>query len=97
MVKREKPAPITLKEGLTYWQFYHMFMMIFQGLFFGSHLVSVYKFAADDVIDDLSLSIAGALLGFRGGLLNRSCALGSYKTTGAPKPRTWAVGIYLTT
>ena len=38
-----------------------MGLLLFQGIFFGSHLVSAYKFAAADVLGDFQLSIAGAL------------------------------------
>jgi hypothetical protein len=52
---------VTVKEGLTSPRFYFLSWLLFQGIFFGIYMASVYKVCAIDVLDDMSLTIAGAI------------------------------------
>ena len=52
---------MTVKEGLTSPRFYFLSWLLFQGIFFGIYMASVYKVCAIDVLDDMSLTIAGAI------------------------------------
>ena len=52
---------MTVGEALTCCRFYHQALLLFNGIFFGIYMGSVYKFAAEEVLDDKSLTIAGAI------------------------------------
>ena len=52
---------MTVGEALTCRRFYHQALLFFLGMFFGLYMASVYKFAAEETLDDKSLTVAGAI------------------------------------
>ena len=52
---------ITVKEALSTRRFWHMALMLLFGIYYGLMLVNIYKLAAQDVLSDKVLTIAGAV------------------------------------
>ena len=55
-----KEDVITFREGVTSVRFWHMFVILFCGMFYGIYMAAVYKTAAQDVLSDKVLTMAGA-------------------------------------
>lgn len=50
-----------MKEGLTSKEFWHLGLMLLNGMFFGLFMASVYKEVALNSLSDHTLTLAGAL------------------------------------
>ena len=54
-------------DALRSWRFWHLSIMLFNGVFFGVYVASVYKTVALCCIDDRALTIAGSVGSFVNG------------------------------
>jgi len=60
-VVRSPKDVVTFKEAFTSWRFYHMTLLLFQGMFFGLYMASIYKVGVMGILSDKQLTIAGAI------------------------------------
>ena len=56
-----------IKDAIRTPRFYHLAVMLFNGVFFGTYMASVYKSFVKGKIDDETLTIAGAIGSFING------------------------------
>ena len=59
--------PIRLKHALRSVRFWHLFILLYNGMFFGVYVASVYKEVGLKYIDDSTLTTAGAIASFLNG------------------------------
>ena len=52
---------LTFKEGLRHPRFYHLTLMLFFGIFYGIYMAAAYKGIAQELLDDDTLTLAGAI------------------------------------
>ena len=56
-----KQNTVSVQEGVTSPKFWHMGLMMFNGIFFGAYIASVYKSIDLDKLSDSTLTTAGAI------------------------------------
>ena len=58
---------VHIKDAIRTTRFYHLAVMLFNGVFFGTYMASVYKSFVKGKIDDQTLTVAGAIGSFING------------------------------
>lgn len=64
MINKNQPISediLTVKDGVTHPRFYLLAFMMFNGVFFGTYIASVYKSIDVDILSDHILTVAGAI------------------------------------